>query len=85
MTSGHVSRLIMSDTVRQSVNEYGILAWITLFSLLFDPEVDGEFKRRHASDMILFLDEGLYVAYRILANEDLYIGFVHTESDIDNL
>ena len=72
-------------SAKTSLIEYGMLAWITLFSILFDPEVDGEFKRRHASDMILFMDEGLYVAYRILANGDLYIGFVHYESDIDRL
>ena len=75
----------MSDTVRQSVNEYGIPAWIILFSLLFDPEVDGEFKRRHASDMIIYTDEEYYVAYRILANRDLQIGFVHNEADVDSL
>lgn len=69
----------MSDTVRQSVNEYGVLAWITLFSLLFAPEIDGEFKRPHASDMILYTDGKLYVAYRILTDRDLYIGFVHTD------
>ena len=86
MTSGHVPRLRLSDNVRQSVNEYGMSAWVKLFSLLFDPEVDGEYKRRHASDMILFTDEeGLYVAYRIMANGDLYIGFVHDESDIDRM
>ena len=85
MTSGHVPRLRLSDNTRQSVNEYGMSAWIILFSLLFDPEVDGEYKRRHASDMILFTDESLYVAYRILVNGDLYIGFVHNEADIDHL
>ena len=85
MTSGHVPRLRLSDNTRQSVNEYGMSAWIILFSLLFDPEVDDEYKRRHASDMILFTDESLYVAYRILVNGDLYIGFVHNEADIDRL
>ena len=39
-----------------------MLTW-TIFSILFDPEVDGEFKRRHASDMILFEDGGLCVAW----------------------
>ena len=60
-------------------------AWIILFSLLFDPEVDGEYKIRHASDMMLFTDRGLYVAYRVMANGDLHIGFVHYESDIDRM
>ncbi len=78
--------MVISEVLKQSVDEYGIQAWITLFSLLFDPEVDGEYKRRHASDMILFTDEGLlYVAYRVMANGDLYIGFVHSEADIDRM
>ena len=81
----HVPRLLMSDAVRQIVNEYGMSAWSILFSLLFAPEVDEEFKRRHASDMMLFTDEELYVAYRVMANGDLHIGFVHTEEDIDRL
>ena len=85
MTSGHIPRLRLSSNARLSVNEYGISAWFKLFSLLFDPEVDGEYKRRHASDMILFVDEGLYVAYRIMANRDLYIAFVHYEVDVDSL
>ena len=76
----------MPPAVRQSVNEYGIRAWMVLFSLLFDPEVDGEFKRRHASDMTLFTDESLlYVAYRVMANGDLQIGFIHSEADIDRM
>lgn len=62
----------MSEVLKQSMDEYGIQAWITLFSLLFDPEVDEEYKRRHASDVILFTDESLlYVAYRVMANGDL--------------
>ncbi len=76
----------LSASAEASLIEYGMLAWVKLFSLLFAPEVDGEYKRRHASDMILFTDEeGLYVAYRIMANGDLYIGFVHDESDIDRM
>ncbi len=62
----------------------GMLAWITLFSILFDPDIDGEHKRRHASDMILLIDSESYVAYRVLANGDIYIGFVHYEGDIDS-
>ena len=85
MNSGYVPRLVMSEVLKQSVDEYGIRAWITLFSLLLDPEVDGEFKRRHASDMILFEDEGLCVAYRPMANGDLHIGFVQTEADLDRM
>ena len=77
----------LSASAEASLIEYGMLAWIPLFSILFDPEVDGEFKRRHASDMILFADEGegLYIAYRVLANGDLYIAFVHYEADVDSL
>lgn len=85
MTDEHVPELRLSENAEASLIKYGILAWIPLFSLLFDPEVDGEFKRRHASDMMLLTDESLYVAYRVLANGDLYIGFVHTEADIDRL
>ena len=85
MTSEHVSRLVMSDSVKQSVNEYGISVWIILFSILFDPEVDGEYKRRHASDMTMFTDGELYIAYRLMANGDLYIGFVHSETDMDRM
>lgn len=86
MTSDdHVPELVLSDNAEDSLTRYGILAWIPLFSLLFDPEVDGEYKRRHASDMILFEDEGLYVAYRVMPNGDLQIGFVHSEADIDRL
>ena len=86
MNSGYVPRLVMSETLKQSVDEYGIQAWITLFSLLFDPEVDGGYKRRHASDMIMFTDERLlFVAYRVVANGDLHIGFIHDESDMDRM
>ena len=78
--------MVMSDIIKQSVDEYGIQAWIALFSILFDPEVDGKHKRRHASDMILFTDERLlYVAYRVVANGDVHIGFVQTEADIDRM
>ena len=83
MNRGYVPRLVMSEVLKQSVDEYGIQAWITLFSILLDPEVDGEFKRRHASDMILFEDGGLCVAYRPMANGNVHIGFVQTESDLD--
>lgn len=47
--------------------------------------MDGEHKRRHASDMVLFTDGELYVAYRLMANGDLQIGFVHDDSDVDLL
>ena len=83
MTNDHIPRLILSGSARQLVNQLGMSAWVTLFSILFDPEVDGEYKRRHASDMILFMDGESYIAYRIMANGDLHIGFVHYESDID--
>ena len=85
MTSDHVPRLILSGSARELVNQLGMSAWITLFSILFDPEVDGEYKRYHASDMILFMDGEAYIAYRVMANGDLHIGFVHYESDIDRL
>ncbi len=85
MTEGHVPELRLSANAEASMVEHGILAWIPLFSILFDPGVDGEFKRRHASDMILFADDGLYIAYRVLANGDLYIAFVHYEADVDSL
>jgi len=75
----------LSANAEASLIEYGILAWIALFSILFDPEIDGQYKRRHASDMILFSGEGLYVAYRLLAGGDIYIGFVYYESDIDRM
>ena len=85
MTDDHVAELRLSSNAEASLIEHGILAWIPLFSVLFDPEVDGEFKRRHASDMILFADDGLYIAYRALANGDLYIAFLHYEADVDSL
>ena len=85
MDSAHVAELILSDNAEESLIKYGILAWITLFSILFDPEVDGEHKRRHASDMVLFTDGELYIAYRLVANGDLYIGFVRSETDIDRM
>ncbi len=85
MADGQVAELRLSANAEASLTEYGILAWITLFSVLFDPEVDGEFKRGHASDMILFTDGELYVAYRIMANGDLQIGFVQDDTDIDRL
>ena len=59
MTNGrHVPELVLSNNAENALLEYGILTWATLFSILFDPEVDGEFKRRHASDIILFDDGG---------------------------
>ena len=85
MDSAHVAELILSDNAEESLNKYGILAWITLFSILFDPEVDDEHKRRQTSDMVLFTDGELYIAYRLMANGDLHIGFVHSESDIDRM
>ena len=85
MDSAHVAELILSDNAEESLIKYGILAWITLFSILFDPEVDGEHKRRQASDMVLFTDGELYIAYRLMANGDLQIGFVHDDSDVDLL
>lgn len=75
----------LSVNAEALLNESDILTWISLFSILFDPEIDGEFKRRHASDMILFSGEGLYVAYRLLAGGDIYIGFIHYESDLDQM
>ena len=86
MTERHVPELRLSANAEASLIEHGIHAWIPLFSILFDPEVDGEYKRRHASDMILFADEmeGLYIAYRVLANGDLYIAFIHYEADVDS-
>ena len=83
MTEEHVPELRLSASAEAFLNESDILTWIPLFSILFAPEIDGEFKRRHASDMILFSGEGLYVAYRLLAGGDIYIGFVYYESDID--
>ena len=36
--------------------------------------------------MTLFTDESLlYVAYRVMANGDLQIGFIHSEADIDRM
>ena len=86
MTDDHVAELRLSANAEASLIEHGIHAWIPLFSILFDPEVDGEYKRRHASDMILFADEmeGLYIAYRVLANGDLYVGFVQYGPDTDS-
>ena len=81
--SHHVPGLVLSNIAENALLEYGILTWTTLFSILFDPEVDGVYKRRHASDMILFEDEGLCVAYRPVANGDVHIAFVQTESDLD--
>ena len=52
---------------------------------MLDPEVGGEFKRRHASDMILFEDGGLCVAYMPMPNGDVHIGFVQTEADLDRM
>ncbi len=84
MTSGrHVPELVLSDNAEKALLEYGILTWTTLYSILFDPEIDGVYKRRHASDMILFEDGGLCVAYRPMANGDVHIGFVQTEADLD--
>ena len=80
---GHVPELVLSSSAENVLLECSILTWVTLFSILFDPEVDGVYKRRHASDMIMFEDEGLYVANRVMVNGDLYIGFVHYEADID--
>ena len=86
MTNGlHVPELVLSNNAENALLEYGILTWTTLFSILFDPKVDGEFKRHHASDMILFEDGGLCVAYRPMANGDVRIGFVQTEADIDQM
>ena len=86
MTNGrHVPELVLSNNAENALLEYGILTWTTLFSIIFDPEVDGEFKRRHASDMILFEDGGLCVAYRPMANGDVHIGFVRTEADLDRM
>ena len=85
MTDDHAAELRLSANAEASLIEHGVLAWIPLFSIPLDPEVDGEFKRRHASDMILFADERerLYIAYRVLANGDLHVAFVHYESDRD--
>ena len=83
MTEEHVPDLRLSASAEAFLSDSDILTWIPLFSILFAPEIDGELKRRHASDMILFSCEGLYVAYRLLASGDIYIGFVHYESVID--
>lgn len=83
MTDDYVRELRLSENAEALLNESDILNWIPLFSILFHPEIDGELKRRHASDRILFSGEGLYVAYRLLAGGDIYIGFIHYESDID--
>ena len=83
MTEEDVRELRLSASAEAFLNASDILTWIPLFSILFAPEIYGEFKRRHASDMILFGSEGLYVAYRLLASGDIYIGFVHYESVID--
>ena len=83
LTEEHVPELRLSASAEAALIEPGILAWITLFSILFDPAIDDEYKRRHASNMTLFIDGNWYVAYQVLDSGDIYVGFVHYEPQID--
>ena len=87
MSSEHVPQIDMAATTRAELNKYGILAWSMLFSLLFDPEPDGEFKiyanyYPYHPDTILFSDDEWYVVYRIMDNGDIRVGYISNAPDI---
>lgn len=64
MVDEHVRELRLSVNAEALLNESDIHTYLD--SSVFSPvlsRVDGEYKRRHASDMILFADDGF--VYRV--------------------
>ncbi|MXY47410.1 MAG: hypothetical protein F4Y44_10635 [Chloroflexi bacterium] len=69
------------------LNKYGILAWCMLFSLLFDPEPDGEFKIPAHSppfhpDTVFFSNDEWLAIYRIMDSGDINVGYISDAPDL---
>lgn len=87
MSSEHVPQLRLSAPVEAQLNRYGLLAWCTVFSILFDPEPDNEHKTEanyfpYQPGTILFSDDEWYASYAILDNGDIQVGFISHQSDL---
>ena len=87
MSSEHVPQINMPKTLESELNRYGILAWSMLFSLLFDPEPDGESKIPADSppfhpDAVFFSDDEWFVIYRVMGNGDINVGYISNDSDL---
>ena len=74
MIDEHVPGLLLSEAQTAAINRHGMMAWCTLFEILFDPEPDDEFKHYFPSiDVIIFSDGEWLVSYRILDNDDVLV------------
>ena len=87
MSGEHVPQIILPEMLESKLNQYGILAWPILFSLLFAPEPDGEFKIPADSppfhpDAVLFSDDEWFVIYRVMGNGDINVGYISNDSDL---
>ena len=83
MTSEHIPELVLSESVEASLNDLGILAWCVLFSILFDPEPDDEYKHYFASlsGTTVFSDGEWLASYKLLENDDVQVDFIIRDSD----
>ena len=83
MATEHVPELVLSGSVRLALNRLGILAWCVLFSILYDPEPDDEYKHYFEilSGTIVFSDGEWLVSYKLLDNGDVRVDFIIRDSD----
>ena len=79
----HVPELVLSGSIRSALNRLGILAWCVLFSILYDPEPDEDYKHYFPSllDTIVFSDGEWLVSYKLLDNGDVQVDFIIRDSD----
>ena len=89
LSSEHVPQINLPEALEIELNQYGMLAWSMLFSLLFDPDPDGEFKMPADSppfhpDTVLFSNDEWFVIYRVMDNGDINVGYVSNASDLYN-
>ena len=74
MTDEHIPALLLSEAQTAAINRRGMMAWCTLFEILFDPEPDDEFKHYFPSiDVIIFSDGEWIVSYRFFDNGDVLV------------
>ena len=88
----NVSRLGWSWTVEEKLRQWDYLSVIPiLYSILFDPDVDNEFKfwlvapRYGSSRIRVMLDDDWYIMYAVDDSGNVLIHLVAPRSDIDNV
>lgn len=75
MTNEHIPQLLLSEDLNATVNRHGILAWFTLFGILFDPEPDDTFKHEFSKlgGTIIYSDGEWIISYMLFDNGDVQI------------